>query len=62
MPYLTSWERIAKKEGMKEGKKVGMKEVKLEIARRMLSDGLPVSNVLKYTQLKPKDIESMIKS
>ncbi len=58
MNYVTSWERIAKKEGKKEG----MKEGKLEIARRMLSDGLPVSNVLKYTQLKPKDIESIVKS
>jgi predicted transposase/invertase (TIGR01784 family) len=56
MPYVTSWERIAKKEGKKEGKK----EEKLETANRMLNDGVSIEDIAKYTGLPEKEIKRLI--
>ena len=56
MPYITSWERIAKKEGKKEGKREGMREA----ARRMLHDGVSFEDIIKYTGLTEKDIKSLL--
>ncbi|MCP4220281.1 MAG: hypothetical protein GY765_36960 [bacterium] len=71
MPYVTSWERIAKKEGKlegklegkkegkKEGQKEGQKEGKLETARRMLLDNVPMKTVIKYTGLTEDDLRPL---
>jgi predicted transposase/invertase (TIGR01784 family) len=55
MPYVTSWERIGEKKGKKEGKR----EVRLETAKRMLSDNFSAETIAKYTGLKEKEIRSL---
>jgi hypothetical protein len=52
MPYITSWERIAKKEGKKEGK--------LETAKRMLLDDISIEMVIKYTGLTEKEVKALM--
>ncbi len=52
MPYLTSWERSAKKEGIKEGK--------LETAKRMLLDDISIEKVIKYTGLTEKEVKALM--
>jgi len=43
----------------KEGKKEGKIEGKLETAKRMLSDGLSIENIIKYTGLKEKYLKEL---
>ena len=45
----TSWERKGRVEGKLEGK--------IEIAKRMLSDGINVKDVMKFTELSKEEIE-----
>jgi len=54
MPYITSWERIAKKEGKKEGK--------LETARELLRYGIDMEIIVKSTGLPGKEIEKLAKA
>lgn len=56
MAYVTSWQRIAKKEGKKEGKK----EEKIEAARRMLNDGITIEKIAKYTGLTEKEVKTLM--
>jgi predicted transposase/invertase (TIGR01784 family) len=56
MPYVTSWERIAKKEGKREGMKAKAKET----AKRMLEDGVPIETISKYTGLTEKEIKALM--
>jgi predicted transposase/invertase (TIGR01784 family) len=51
MPYVTSWERIAKKEGKKEGK--------LEVAREFLKNGVSIDIVAKSTGFPREEIEKL---
>jgi hypothetical protein len=60
MPYVTSWERIAKKEGKKEGKREGMEAKAKETAKRMLEDGMPIETISKYTGLTEKEIKALM--
>ena len=64
MPYVTSWERIARKEGKKEGKMEGKKEGKMEekreTARQMLNDGVAIEKIVKYTGLTEKEIKALM--
>jgi hypothetical protein len=64
MPYVTSWERIAKKEGKKEGIQEGIQKGiqkgKFETAQEMLSDGLPIERIRKYTGLTEKEIKALM--
>lgn len=64
MPHVTSWERIAKKDGRKEGKmegrKEGVLEAKQETAKKMLHDGLPIETIAKYTGLTEKQIKALM--
>jgi hypothetical protein len=55
MPYVTSWERIAKKEGMKEG----MREGKLETARELLKRGVDIHTIAEATGFSPEEIEQL---
>jgi predicted transposase/invertase (TIGR01784 family) len=54
MPYVTSWERIAKKEGKREGK--------LELAKEFLKNGVRIDIVVKSTGLPRKEIEKLAKA
>ncbi|MBR2886794.1 MAG: hypothetical protein IKB95_01095, partial [Bacteroidales bacterium] len=46
-------------EGRAEGKAEGAQSEKLETARRMKSDGLPLDVISKYTQLSINEIEKL---
>jgi predicted transposase/invertase (TIGR01784 family) len=52
MPYVTSWER--------GGIKKGVKQEKLETARRMLNDGVSIEKIAKYTGLSEKEIRQLL--
>jgi len=52
MPYVTSWERIAKKEGKKEGK--------LETARELVKRGVDINIIAKATGLTREEIEKLV--
>ncbi len=54
---LTYEQALAKK--VEEGKKEGRKESKLEIAKSMVSDNLPIVTIIKYTGLSREEIEKL---
>jgi hypothetical protein len=54
MPYVTSWERVAKKEGEKIGK--------LDAAREFLKNGVDIDIVVKSTGFSRKEIERLAKT
>jgi predicted transposase/invertase (TIGR01784 family) len=56
MQHVTSWERIAKKEGKIEG----MEKKAKETAKKMLEDGLPIETILKYTGLTEKEVKELM--
>jgi predicted transposase/invertase (TIGR01784 family) len=47
-------------EGEKKGVKKGVKKEKLETAKRMLNDGLPIETIVKYTGLTEKEIKALM--
>ena len=53
MPYVTSWEKIAKK----EGEKIGEENKAKDTAKRMLEDDVSIENIAKYTGLTEKEIK-----
>ena len=72
MAYVTSWERIAKREGKIEGKMEGIMEGKiegimegkmegkLEAAKRMLNDDVSIEKIVKYTGLTEKEVKGLM--
>jgi hypothetical protein len=68
MPYVTSWERIAKKEGKKEGKregkregkKEGKKEGKLETARELIKRGVDINIITEATGFSREELEKLV--
>jgi hypothetical protein len=52
MEYIPLWERDARKEGEKRGKK--------ETAKQMLLDNIPIEKVIKYTGLTEKEVRSLM--
>jgi predicted transposase/invertase (TIGR01784 family) len=60
MPYVTSWERIAKREGKREGKTEGIREGKLDTARRMLNQDYSLEDIEKCTGLTIDEIKSLM--
>lgn len=60
MPHVTSWERIAKKEGKREGIEEGMEKKAKETAKKMLEDGLPIETISKYTGLTEKEVKELM--
>ncbi len=55
MPHVTTWERTAEKRGKKKGEIKG----KLETARRMLNDDMPIERIIKYTGLTEEEIKGL---
>ena len=53
----------AKREGIAEGKEIGMKEgmnqKALDIARNMLADGIDINLIMKYSGLTQEQIEKL---
>jgi predicted transposase/invertase (TIGR01784 family) len=56
MPYVTSWERIARKKALAEG----IKKTKLATAKKMVKDKFPIDAVAKYTGLAEKEIKPLM--
>jgi predicted transposase/invertase (TIGR01784 family) len=52
--------KVGVKEGEKKGVKKGVKKEKLETAKRMLNDGLPIESIAKYTGLTEKEIKALM--
>jgi predicted transposase/invertase (TIGR01784 family) len=59
MPYLASWERSAKREGIKEGKEVGINEEKIRTARMMIEKRFDLDTIMDITGLDRKEIERL---
>jgi hypothetical protein len=51
MPYVTSWERMAKKEGVKQGK--------LETAKELVKNGVDIDIIVKATGFTREEIEKL---
>jgi predicted transposase/invertase (TIGR01784 family) len=51
--------KIGEEKGINKGKIEGKKEEKIETARKMLADGLPIETISKYTGLTTKEIEKL---
>jgi len=56
MPYVTSWERLARKKALVEG----IKKNKLATAKKMLKDNFPIDAVAKYTGLAKNEIKPLM--
>ena len=50
---------IGEKNGLAKGKKVGKKEEKLAVDKKMKEDGLTVDIIMKYTDLTKEEIENL---
>ena len=50
--------REGRAEGLREGKAEGMREAKIEVASRMLADGMSEDQVRQYTGLTEEQIEA----
>jgi predicted transposase/invertase (TIGR01784 family) len=55
MPYVTSWERMAKKQGVKQGLKQG----KLETAKELVKNGVDIDIIVKATGFTREEIEKL---
>ncbi|MCP4154228.1 MAG: hypothetical protein GY757_41265 [bacterium] len=66
MAYVTSWERIARKEGIedgrKEGKKEGKKEGILETALEFIKNGVGLDIIARSTGLSRSKLEELAQS
>jgi predicted transposase/invertase (TIGR01784 family) len=60
MPYVTSWERIARKKGIIDGRVEGSKNKALETAKKMLMDNLPIDAIARYTGLAKDEIRPLM--
>jgi len=58
MPYITSWERIAKKDGIVEGKIEG----KWEIVKNLLKEGLPIKTIERISGFSMEEINQFKKN
>ena len=52
--------RMGREEGRAEGRAEGLAEGRIEIAKGMLSDGMPVDKISKYTGLTVEEIMSLM--
>ena len=50
---------LAKRNGLAKGKKVGKREEKLAVAKKMKEDGLTVDIIMKYTDITKEEIEKL---
>ena len=50
-----------KEEGIVKGREEGMKEKEIEIAKKMLSDNMPLEIICKYSNLSKEEVERLRK-
>ncbi len=50
---------LAKRNGLAKGKKVGKKEEKLAVAKKMKTKGLAIEEIMEYTELSKEEIENL---
>ena len=55
----TMGQRKGREEGLVQGREEGIRDNQRETARRMLADGLPVEQVLRYTDLTTEEIQAL---
>ena len=48
--------RYAKEEGFKEGLEIGKRQFKVEVAKEMLKDNMPIKDIAEITKLSEKEI------
>ena len=68
MPYVPTWERRAEKKGRLEGEIVGIKkgrvegrvQGKIETAKMMINDNMPIAKIVKYTGLSEKEVRALL--
>jgi predicted transposase/invertase (TIGR01784 family) len=58
--YVSAFERGYTALGMEKGREQGIEEGREEVARNMLSDGLPVDQVARYTNLPREKVEALL--
>jgi len=59
MPYVPTWERRAKEEGVVLGMEKGANNRNIEIARRMLKKGISLDIISEITGLSRPEIQSL---
>lgn len=59
MAYVSSWERIAKKDGLEEGLKLGEEKAKTETARELLKRGVATDIISGATGLPKEEIDKL---
>jgi len=59
MPYVTTWERRAKEEGVVLGMEKGANNRNIEIARRMLKKGISLDIISEITGLSRPEVEPL---
>jgi len=59
MPYVTTWERRAKEEGVVLGMEKGARNRNIEIARRMIVEGISLDIICRTTGLSRPEVESL---
>jgi len=59
MPYVTTWERRAKEEGVVLGMEKGARNRNIEIARKMIVEGISLDIICKTTGLSRPEVESL---
>ena len=59
MAYVTSWERIAKKEGKREGRLEGRREGRLETAQKMIKKGINKETIIEITGFSREELEKL---
>ena len=59
MPYVTTWERRAKEEGIALGMEKGARNRNIEIAREMIVEGISLDIICKTTGLSRSEVESL---
>ena len=70
MPYVTSWERMAKEEGKKIGNERGVRigeekgdrNARLEVAKQMMLENFPMDTIVKLTGLPLTELTDLSKS
>ena len=50
---------LAKRNGLAKGKKVGKREEKLAVAKKMKTKGLTTEEIMEYTELTKEEIEKL---
>ncbi len=62
MQYVTTWERMAKKEGEERGEKRGEEKARLETARKLVKYGVDMDIIAKSTGINREELEKLVET